>query len=138
MDAIVGLDRNIWTSHMSLDNLTNATYTAVPGYAQCESVGLGRGGPEQLVTDRSNPAWRAQRNVTLGCISPNGHQLYLNRSTGGGHTWQGWNHSTGSPSPSDAAPVIEGAPGGGVFVGVSWGNDTAPFSRHMVVNKRVL
>ncbi|WP_314617346.1 hypothetical protein [Streptomyces stackebrandtii] len=138
MDAIIGWDRNVWISHTSLDNFTNATYAAVPGNAQCESVSLGRGGPEQLVTDRNNPAWRAQRNVVLGCISPNDHQLWLNRSTDGGYTWQGWNHSTGGPSPSDAAPSIEGAPGGEVFAGISWGNDTAPFSRHMVVNKRVL
>ncbi|MFE4512975.1 hypothetical protein ACFRMQ_02090 [Kitasatospora sp. NPDC056783] len=47
-------------------------------------------------------------------------------------------HRSPSPSPSSAAPEIHGFPGGEVFAVLSWGSDTAPFTRHMIVMKRVM
>ncbi|MFD4397758.1 hypothetical protein [Kitasatospora sp. NPDC058478] len=117
----------------------NARYTELPGGGRCESLAIGRGGdPGHLATSPFDPGYAAQQNMAIGCISPNDHQLYLNRSTDGGNTWSGWAHSTGGPSPSDAAPEIHGFPGGEVFAVLSWGNDTAPFKRHMIVMKRVM
>ncbi|MFD7583884.1 hypothetical protein ACFV84_00355 [Kitasatospora sp. NPDC059811] len=117
----------------------NARYTELPGGGRCESLAIGRGGdPGHLATSPFDPGYAAQQNMAIGCISPNDHQLYLNRSTDGGNTWSGWSHSTGGPSPSDAAPEIHGFPGGEVFAVLSWGSDTAPFKRHMIVMKRVM
>ncbi|MFF1785158.1 hypothetical protein ACFVX9_01680 [Kitasatospora sp. NPDC058243] len=117
----------------------NARYTELPGGGRCESLAIGRGGdPGHLATSPFDPGYAAQQNMAIGCISPNDHQLYLNRSTDGGNTWSGWAHSTGGPSPSDAAPEIHGFPGGEVFAVLSWGSDTAPFKRHMIVMKRVM
>ncbi|MFB7553863.1 hypothetical protein [Streptomyces sp. NPDC056154] len=117
----------------------NARFTELPGGARCESVAIGRGGdPAHLATSPFDPGYAAQQNMAIGCISPNDHQLYLNRSTDGGNNWSGWAHSSGGPSPSGAAPEIHGFLGGEVFAVLSWGSNTAPFKRHMMVMKRVM
>ncbi|MFF3787245.1 hypothetical protein [Streptomyces sp. NPDC001933] len=117
----------------------NARYIDLPGGGRCESVAIGRGGdPGHLATSPFDPGYAAQQNMAIGCISPGDRQLYLNRSTDGGNTWSGWAHSSGGPSPSSAAPEIHGFPGGEVFAVLSWGSNTAPFKRHMIVMKRVM
>ncbi|MEV7781975.1 hypothetical protein [Kitasatospora sp. NPDC088351] len=137
--AARGLTNRVYLARTSPRNRANAHYTELPGGGECESVAIGRGGdPAHLATSAFDPGYAAQQNMAIGCISPNDHQLYLNRSSDGGNNWSGWAHSSGGPSPSGAAPEIHGFPGGEVFAVLSWGSETAPFKRHMIVMKRVM
>ncbi|MEU8648676.1 hypothetical protein [Streptomyces sp. NPDC048737] len=133
-----GLNDRVYVSRSRTDmnSVRNASFTELPGGGECESVAVGRGGPTSPTTNTNDPDYQAQQNLAIGCISPNDHELWVNRSTDGGQNFTGWSRaSTGAAAT--ASPEIHGAPGGEVFAVLSWGGDT-PFKQRMIVMKRII
>ncbi|KUO04941.1 hypothetical protein AQJ58_39820 [Streptomyces sp. DSM 15324] len=138
----VGNNRRVWIARFPADSVATAraaTFTELPGGGECESVAIGRGGPEEPAADPNSAEGRAQQNTGIACVSPNDHEVYLNRSTDGGQSWSGWSRATGSSSVTYSEPEVYGAPGGEVFASISYqGAEGNGVSQHMVFVKRIL
>lgn len=134
-----GLNNHVYIARTRTDrnSVQNASFAELPGGGECESVAVGRGGPASPTTTTNDPAYQAQQNLAIGCVSPNDHELWVNRSTDGGQNFTGWSRTTTGAAAS-ATPEIHGAPGGEVFAVLSWGGNNSPFKQHMVVMKRII
>ncbi|CAM5661625.1 hypothetical protein SCANM63S_03607 [Streptomyces canarius] len=140
VSAVVGTDQHVYIAHTiaDADGLRGGVYSELPGGGICESIAIGRGGNDVPTSDPGDPAYAAQQNVSLACISPQDHTLWVNHSHNGGFAWDGWNRTTGGNAYSTAGPEVDGAPGGEVFANISWsGGEDASIKQGMILMKRI-
>ncbi|WP_030241839.1 hypothetical protein [Streptomyces sp. NRRL S-350] len=138
--VVVGRDQHVYIAHTiaDADGLRGGVYSELPGGGLCESVAIGRGGDEVPTSDPGDPAYAAQQNVSIACISPQDHTLWVNRSSNGGFAWSGWSRTAGGNAYSTAGPEVDGDPGGQVFANISWsGGENSNLKQRMILMKRI-
>ncbi|GLW68241.1 hypothetical protein Kpho02_05400 [Kitasatospora phosalacinea] len=106
-------------------------YRRAPYGGSCLSMDAGRGGPNELSTNTSDPNYRAQQNLAIGCVSPVDHQLWVNTSTNAGSTFAGWSRIT-EGAALNGTPEVHGSPDGQVFVTISEGSQGALLMRRVM------
>ncbi|MEV7289808.1 hypothetical protein AB0O01_35545 [Streptomyces sp. NPDC093252] len=90
--------------------------------AQCGGFTFGSG-------HRNDPSARARTGRDLN--------VWVNQSTDGGDTFQGWRRTTGGPAPSNATPSLSSA-GSAITLSVAWDGDRDPrFPNNAIVGKQL-
>ncbi|WP_157880841.1 hypothetical protein [Streptomyces griseoruber] len=106
--------------------------------AECRNVSVVRGGIDGSLTwNTVDPNYRYQQEMAVGCISPNNGELYVNRSSDGGHEWTGFRHPSDGPGASDSRPSLH-ADGGNIYAALRWDADRdGRFPENSIVEKRL-
>ncbi|MEU6058624.1 hypothetical protein [Streptomyces sp. NPDC047097] len=134
--AVVGMDHHVWQGAYNVDNPSQTVAPSqVPGGGVCESgIAGARGGPPDRVAGPGEPGYHSMAHQAFACIGTDGN-TWVNQTSDGGATYDGWNRTTDGAGPSNSQPSLAGA-GTTLNLSIRWnGNADRRFPDNAVVEK---
>ncbi|MFD7828874.1 hypothetical protein [Kitasatospora sp. NPDC059803] len=134
---LVGTDNHVWQIWRNPATGATGAASQVPGGAVCISgVSAARMGYQDYTVAPGDPQYANQRRQMLACIGADGY-VWINTSSTGGDTWDGWHQPAGALAPSTDTPAIN-ATVNEFSIDINWnGARSGLFPDHAIVEKTI-